>query len=242
MGYVTYEITLTLPGGKPASGAKILATDLNAFLSSSKIHEGTTNKDGYFKWDTMATGLNNDTYRFRAQKDHEGILYIAEWTERVNPSHQKYSKEIEMRTQFFDEIENLKIPKSAVEGLIESDQIQILSLIKELKVCISNKLPNASISVGTKILEGLIRIYLKKLGKWDDKMSLETFGGLLTNLKDTDLSKLGLYDKLLGLNLFRKPAIHYKNIDTTIDEARICNSVIVEFLTLMFPHKTIETH
>ena len=105
MGYVTYEITLTLPGGKPASGAKIVATDLNAFLLSSKIHEGTTNKDGYFKWDTMATGLNNDTYRFRVQKDHEGILYIAEWTDRVNPSLLKYIRIKPSRIFVVNEIE-----------------------------------------------------------------------------------------------------------------------------------------
>ena len=68
MGYVSYEITLTLPGGKPTSGAKIVATNLNAIFPSSKVLHGNTNKDEYFKWDTLATGFDNDTYNFIAQK------------------------------------------------------------------------------------------------------------------------------------------------------------------------------
>ena len=235
MGYVTYEITLTLPGGKPASGAMIVATDLNAFLSSSKIHEGTTNKDGYFKWDTMATGLNNDTYRFRAQKDHEGILYIAEWTDRVNPSHQKYSKEIEMRTQFFEELNKIEIPQSAIKGLQNEGHIEILSLMNELNICISQKLPNASISLTTKILEGLIQIYLRKEGKWEDNMSEYPYGKLVDTWKQKDSKIEGIYDQLKGLNLFRKTAVHFKDVDTTIDEARLGNSLMIKVLKLLFP-------
>lgn len=235
MGYVSYEITLTLPGGKPASGAKIVATNLNAILPSSKVLHGNTNKDGYFKWDTLATGFNNDTYNFIAQKEHEGILYIAEWNDRVSPSEGHYSQDIEMRTQFFDELKKIDIPKSASKGLKDEGHVEILSLIIELKTCISYKLPNASISLTTKILEGLIRIYLKREGKWEDRMSEQTFGQLLENLKKTDSRIEGIYDKLKGLNFLRKPAVHFKNISTTIDEARICYSLMSQFLTILYP-------
>ena len=236
MGYVSYEITLTLPGGKPTSGAKIVATNINAILPSSKTLHGNTNKDGYFKWDTLATGFNNDTYNFIAQKEHEGILYIAEWTDRVSPSEGHYSQDIEMRTQFFEELKKLEIPSLAIKGLQVEGHFEILALIRELSICISQKLPNASISLGTKILEGLIRIYLKRLDKWEDKMGKLTFGLLLDSLKGTDIEKNGLYNKLTGINSFRIPAVHFKDIDTTIDEARIGNSVIIQFLKLLYPH------
>ena len=235
MGYVTYEITLTLPGGKPASGAKIVATNLNAILPSSKVLHGNANKEGYFKWDTFATGFNSDTYNFKAQKEQDSILYTAEWTDRVNPSHQKSSKEMEMRTQFFEELNMIKIPQTAIKGLQDEGHLEILSLMNELRICISQKLPNASISLTTKILEGLIRIYLRKEGKWNDNMREYTFGQLVDNLEETGNKIEGMYDQLKGLNFFRKPAAHFKDIDTTIDEARIGNSLMIKFLNLLFP-------
>ena len=235
MGYVSYEITLRLPGGKTASGTEIIAVNKNAILPSSKTLVGTTNKDGYYKWDTLATGFNNDTYHFTARKEFEGILYYAEWTDRVSPSEGHYSQDIEMRTQFFDELKRLEIPPLATKGLHEEGQVEILALIKELRICISQKLPNASISLGTKILEGLIKIYLKRLGKWEDNMSKLTFGMLLDHLKGTDIENNGLFNKLTGVNSFRIPAVHFKDIDTIIDEARIGNSVIIQFLKLLYP-------
>ena len=166
MGYVYYEIILTLPGGKTASEAKIVATNLNAILPSSKALHGNTNKDGYFKWDTLATGLNKETYHFKAQKKQKGILYNAEWIDKVNPTQWKYSKDIETRTQLFEELKIIKIRQSAIKGLQDEGHIKILSLINELNICISQKLPNASISLTIKILEGLIWIYLRKEGNW----------------------------------------------------------------------------
>lgn len=236
MGYVSYEITLIFPDGKPASGAEIIATNENAILPSSRTLYGTTNKDGYYRWQTLATGFNNDTYNFNAKKESEGILYVAYWTDRVSPSDGPYTKEITMRTQFFEELPQFEIPSYAIDGLRMDNQLVILRLMDELNVCINQKLPNASIAVGTKILEGLIKIYLNRIGKWEEKMDKLTLGQLLENPNVSDLKNKGFYDKLKGINFFRRSAVHFKEIDTTIDEARIGNSIITEFLKFLYPN------
>jgi hypothetical protein len=235
LGFVSYEITLFLPNGKPASGAEIIAFNKNAIAPSSKTFYGATNNNGYYKWAALATGYYKDTYDFKAQKELEGILYIAHWTDRLDSTKGPYIQEITMRTEFFEELKKFDIPTFAIDGLQRDSQMEILTLINELNICIAQKLPNASISVGTKILEGLIRIYLNRLGKWKEDMNKKTFGQLLGSLKGTDLENIGLYNKLDAINSFRIPAVHFKGTDTTIDEARIGNSVIVEFLKILYP-------
>ena len=66
-------------------------------------------------------------------------------------------------------------------------------------------------------------------------MSEQTFGQPLENLKKTDSRIEGIYDKLKGLNFLRKLALHFKDISTTIDEARICYSLMNQFLTKLYP-------
>ena len=241
MGYVSYEITLYLPDGTPASGAEIVATNENAIFYSSKKRYGTTSKEGYYKWPTLATGFNNDTYNFKARKDVDGILYVAYWTDRVSPSDGPYSKEITMRTRFFDEIKKFELPSYAIEGLKNEKENKILELLNEYNGCFTYKLPDASISVGSKILEGLSKILLKRLGKWNEEKDGQnyTFGQLIGFLKDTDFSKTAIYDKLSGFNSFRKPAVHYKGTNSTTDEANLGKSIILDFLEYLFSEKNI---
>lgn len=66
-------------------------------------------------------------------------------------------------------------------------------------------------------------------------MSEYSFGKLVDNLKETSTRIEGIYDQLNGLNYFRKPAVHFKDIDTTIDEVRLGNSLLIKFLKLLFP-------
>ena len=66
-------------------------------------------------------------------------------------------------------------------------------------------------------------------------MSEYPYGKLVDTWKQKDSKIEGIYDQLKGLNLFRKTAVHFKDVDTTIDEARLGNSLMIKVLKLLFP-------
>lgn len=231
MGYVRYEVRLTLQNGDPASGSQISAENESAWLGQSKYFEGTTGHDGIYVWDSMATGINNDHYTFYARYSNWESEFIARWRERLRPSIGNCKKEITLRRKFMDEIANLEMPVEAVE-FFKGDPYgeQVLQGAAELKKTMEMNLPLSSVAVSTMLLEGAIKALLNVKGKLDKEKSHFTFGKFINNLEVTETLGLneGLLEKLKGINKFRRSALHYKGAITFMDEARLILSEFFE--------------
>lgn len=238
MGYVKYEIKLFLPNESAAKGAEIIAKNRNALVNSSRVLKGTTNKEGIYVWESLSTGFNSDTYDFNVKIEIEGVLYVAQWSDRLNPKIKSYMKEIVLRREFLDEISTMEMSEGMKKQLeIESNGENILQAFNELHFNLKNNCSMASLTLETYILEGLIKNYIKKMNKWENQFEQLTFGNLITKIRPLHILKEGLVSQLEGLNKFRTTAAHEKGVENTKEIATVGYKMINEMLKLAYDEK-----
>lgn len=222
MGYVKYAVKLYLEGNKTVAGAQIIANNRNAWTASTKKYNGTTGPDGVCVWDNLGTGYNNDNYDFEAfYADDEGIEYVAQWSDRLNPSV-TFNKEITLRKKYLDELYEFQLGEGTI-NLLGSTPVgrSTLQAMGEIKTCLKQRLPISALTTSTYILEGLIRTIAEKKKVWEDKMEYFTFGQLIKEKALSNLFPKGLRDQFEGINKFRIPAAHNKGVKSMIEEAKI---------------------
>ncbi len=232
MGTAKYCVTVTLPGGKLAEGAQIIAHNRNSWGDSAKYWEGIT-KDGVYCWDHIDTGLNGDKYDFSVRyADESGVEWRAGFSDRIFSISEKT---IVLRQMFLDEEMEFSIPSDIENFLTQEDGgKEILSAMKELAISIKRGMSHAALTLSTYILEGLINLKAQKDGIWDKEFEGKTFGGLLKLEKVKRMFPQGALDKAEGINKLRIPGAHFKNISSSIYEAKISVNLIMQLAVIWF--------
>jgi hypothetical protein len=93
--------------------------------------------------------------------------------------------------------------------------------LRELKIPLINDLPNASISLSTHIMEGLIRIETGKRGPWKEEYDNKTFGQVVHVDRLKELFERRELDKIRGFNGFRVLGVHFKKVRTILSETQV---------------------
>jgi hypothetical protein len=232
MGTAKYCVNIELPGGKLVDGAQITAQNKDAWFDSARFWQGIT-KDGIFCWDHLDTGLNGDKYDFSVRyADLNGVEWRAFFSDRIFSNSEQT---IVLRQMFLDEEMEFSIPTD-IENYIsrEDGGKEILAAMRELATSIKKGMSHSALALSTYILEGMIMLKAKNEGVWDHEFEGKTFGGLLKLDKVRKLFPNGALDKAEALNKLRIPGVHFKNISSTINEAKIGANLIMELGAVWF--------
>jgi hypothetical protein len=77
-------VTVNLPDGTPAIGARILGVNHDAWSKAHREWMGTTGNDGKHSWANLDTGTLGDHYTFTANHvDPKGGRWLGEISERI---------------------------------------------------------------------------------------------------------------------------------------------------------------
>lgn len=230
----TVTIVVKFPDGRPAVGARILGVNHDAW--DKKHHEewrATAEESGSHTFDSLDTGTLGDRYTFAATVvDHEGVRWAGEVSERVK---RDLDLTIVLAPSYSVDVD---LPSPVKKALEESeDGRQLLEAIRELKVALGAGLLRSPVVVSTWILEGLIRIRAKAVGKWKDGYSSQTFGELVGNKDLLELFPAGLQPRVQALAKFRTPSAHNVGAAAHIAEGQLAASVVVDTAASWFGSK-----
>lgn len=78
------KVQVKMPDGSPASGARILRINHDAWSKDHKAWRGTAGADGAYSWADLDTGTLGDRYTFQANVDDgQGGRWLGEVSERI---------------------------------------------------------------------------------------------------------------------------------------------------------------
>lgn len=232
MGTASYCIKVILPEGELTEGAQIVAYNRDSWGNSARYWNGIT-KDGVYCWDNLDTGWNGDKYDFSVRYvDTSGVEWRGAFSDRI---FEKGEKTIVLRQMFLDEEMEFSIPSDIEKFLTQEDGgKEILAAMKELSVSIMKGMSHSALALSTYILEGMIILKAQKEGIWDEDFEDKTFGGLLNLEKVKGLFPSGALNKAQGINKLRIPGAHFKNISSSISEAKISANLIMQLAVIWF--------
>lgn len=229
MGTTRYTILVTLPDGKPASGASITGTNTNAWSSGAKSWSGTTMQDGTHTWENIDTGLNGNKYDFYCRYlDSNGLEWVGEASDRIFSVPSGIIKQITLRHKFLDEDIDFTL-RADLEGEIakNEDGHEILTAIKEMGLAIKQGMSHSAMALSTYIIEGLIITKAKKESLWRDEWNKYTYGMLIEEAAIKPLIPTQIYDRLKALNHLRVIGVHFKGVGSFIEDAKSGAAAII---------------
>ena len=232
MGTARYCISVSMPDRMFVDGVQITAINRDAWASSVKTWSGIT-KDGIYCWEHLDTGLNGDKYDFGLRYvDERGIEWRGSFSDRIFSNGEK---KVVLRQVFLDEDTEFTVPPYVENYLIQQDEgKEILAAMKELAVSIKNGMSHAALCLSTYILEGIIILKARIDGVWSSEFEGRTFGALLGLPKVKQLLPSGVLNKAEAINKLRLPGAHFKDISTSINEAKVAVALIKQLCTDWF--------
>lgn len=213
--HVVFEMKLS--DGRPAAGARIVATNRDAWSAKARHSEGTAGPDGRVSWPSLDTGTKGDMYDFEAHvTDTEGVAWRGTSTHRIShddsfemglapyvPPLQEFSPEFIARLQ-------------GMEGGRE-----VAQSLGELETARKAGLVLGVVALASHVIEGLIRLRARSKGVWDGEYDGDTLAALIRREKIKRMLPAGWYDKLDGFSKIRKPGVHSKGAMGQPEEASL---------------------
>lgn len=228
MGVHIVRIIVKMKVGSKVVGATITAYNSTALFKGIKNWRGGTDLDGICTFNNLDNG-RGDKYDFQAYfVDDSGTNYYGAQSDKI-------LHDVDITIILTESLPNvsgtLYISNEMVNTLQEDEDGRIiLSAIKEMQVAVTNNLPHASIALSTYILEGLIKREAKKKGVWAKEFDNYSYGQLVNEKKLEQLFLKEELAKVKGLNAYRIPAVHFKNVKSVIAEAQVGIGIIGDLI------------
>lgn len=243
MGTTKYIIRVKFPNGEVASGAQIEGINRDAWATSARFWNGTTQDDGSYTWEHIDTGVNGDKYDFYCRYlDANGIEWKGEASDRLFASQMALIKEITLRQPFLDETLDFSLPTD-IEDSISKVEFggELVASVKEMSFALKKGMAHSALTLSTYITEGFLRARAERLGKWKSDYERLTFGQLIENREIQELLPIGILDKMKALNQLRKPSAHFKGLSSAVEEAHIGAQIVTTLASDWFKPSTPQT-
>ena len=218
------RIVVCFPPSEPAVGAQVVGLNRSAWAGQEKMWRATTGHDGSYTWDNLDTGTLGDKWDFTAElTDKEGIDWMGFASERVKTPR---TIPIPLPPWYHGEI---RLSDALTESLSATEEGRIvLQGFAEIERALRNRLFQATVTLSTYLVEGMIHIKLRNQNKWGPGLEEKTYGWLI-NLDDVKQDIIpGLLNRLQGLGNFRKVSAHFKGRHTIDAEAQLAVRAVLD--------------
>jgi hypothetical protein len=223
-------VVVSFPDGSLAPGVSLLADNRNAWNPRQRYWNGRTDSSGQFIWGNLDTGTAGDLFDFNASLvDETEVKWSGSATDRIaGPA----SVRVVLQPEFAGK---LTLPTSVIENLSHSPEgRRVGEALVELQSAISSGLVDATLTLSTWILEGMIRSKLKVQKVWDDAWDSLTYGQLVSQKRVRDAIPEASRDRALAIADLRKPSAHFKAGKAVPADAQVAVTLVQELAITWF--------